>query len=93
MIVVKVETWPQGDANQADLRGVICIANRGPYGLEPRLEPNGQYWDDADPDHFKYEAELQSPDGAKRRVFIDHWRRHGWVTLVAKALEALDRRR
>jgi hypothetical protein len=81
MLVVKVETWKYGDPNQMDLRGVICIANKG-----VRLTGD-------DPDHCDYEVELQSPDGAKRRVFIDHWRRHGWVTLVAKALSALDRRR
>jgi hypothetical protein len=82
VIVVKVETWKHGDPKQTYLRGVICIANKGE-------------WDsgDGDPDHCEYRVELQSPDGAKRQATIDHWRRHGWVTLVAKALSALDRRR
>jgi hypothetical protein len=86
VIVVKVETWKYGDPNQMELRGVICIANKG------RVMP-GVFPLDDDPDHCDYEVELQSPDGTKRRVRIDHWRRHGWVTLVAKALSALDRRR
>jgi hypothetical protein len=87
MIVVKVEKWKHGDPNQMKLLGVVCIANRGPATAE-----NGAKTPD-DPDRCDYEVELQSPDGAKRRVFIQHWRRHGWVTLVAKALSSLDRRR
>ena len=83
MLVVKVEQWTHGDPNRTELRGIICIANKGSV-LTSVVD---------DPDHCEYRAELQSPDGAKRQVVIDHWRRHGWVTLVAKALSALDRRR
>jgi len=86
VIVVKVETWKYGDPKQVELRSIVCIANKG------RVPPNADPFND-DPDYFDYEVELQSPDGAKRRERISHWRRHGWVTLVAKALEALDRRR
>lgn len=81
MIVVKVELWPYGQALEAEVLGVMCVANTGSYAHDGT----------GDKDEFYYDVELQKTTGPRSVVQkrIIHWRRHGWERLVRKAFEAV----
>lgn len=86
MIVAKIELWPHGSAEDAEVLGIVMIRNIG----HPRLAEQPP----VDPDLYEYEAELQQPGSTKpasRRVKLVHWRRRGWVHLLREALAKLDR--
>jgi hypothetical protein len=77
MLVVKVEVWPGGDAEQADPLDVLLIRNMGP-------EANGE---DTDPDLARYQVCWQSRP--QDTVFVTHYRRRGWRVLLDHALREL----
>jgi hypothetical protein len=78
MIVVKVEMWPFGDAEKAEVLGLVAVVNRGSAGN--------------DPDLCAYDVEMQQPRTGKKAVrgHFTHWRRRGWLHCVRLALEAVD---
>ena len=82
MIVVRVEIWPGGDENRAENIGIVAIANRGYVQAE----------DEDAPDLCTYDVELHTPRlaGKVLHTGILHYRRRGWMKLVAHCLEVLD---
>ena len=85
MLVIKCEIWPDGNAERAMVLGVIAVKNVGKEGLAE------------DSDQFRYDVELQQFQTGTtkiaprvRRARVAHWRRRGWLTLVRKAVEAVE---
>jgi len=86
MLVVRVEIWPGGDESRAENIGIVAIANRGYVQAEEEDE-------DADaPDLCTYDVELHTPRiaGKVSHTGLLHYRRRGWIRLVAHCLEVLD---
>lgn len=75
MLVVKVEVWPNGDAERAYPLGVMAVRNSGHVKDTKDL--------------CQYEVEMQEK-GVARRAHLTHWRRRGWLHLVRLALESVD---
>lgn len=77
MIVCKVERWPDGQPEYAEVLGVLAIKNLGKVGLMP------------DSDQYDYAVTLQG-SGHNRNTVVSHWTRRGWKTLVRKAFAAVE---
>ena len=91
MIVVKIEKWPDGDAEKAESLGVVCIANRGQVTNPPSTLPDAPK--DFNADLYNYSVEVQDTKHRGGTIFrIQHFRRKGWLPLVAQALDVARQR-